>query len=38
MKKDRRGINAASKPSGDGCVECLASPKGCDIVSKPRGI
>jgi hypothetical protein len=28
MKKDQRGINPASKPSGDGCVECLASPKG----------
>jgi hypothetical protein len=28
MKKDRRGINPASKPSGDGCVECLASPRG----------
>ena len=28
MKKDRRGLNPASKPSGDGCVECLASPKG----------
>ncbi len=28
MKKDRRGINPASKPSGDGCIECLASPKG----------
>ena len=28
MKKDRRGINPASKPSGDGCVECLASPNG----------
>jgi len=28
MKRDRRGINPASKPSGDGCVECLASPKG----------
>ncbi len=28
MKKDRRGINSASKPSGSGCVECLASPKG----------
>ena len=28
MKKDRRGINPASKPSGDGCVEYLASPKG----------
>jgi len=27
MKKDRPGINPASKPSGDGCVECLASPK-----------
>jgi hypothetical protein len=27
MKKDQRGINPASKPSGDGCVECLASPK-----------
>ena len=28
MKKDQRGINSASKPSGDGCVECLASLKG----------
>jgi len=28
MKKDRRGINTASRPSGSGCVECLASPKG----------
>ena len=28
MKKDRRGINPASKPSGDGCVECLASAEG----------
>src|SRR5271154_1332471 len=28
MKKDRRGLNLASKPSGIGCVECLASPKG----------
>jgi hypothetical protein len=28
MKKDRRGFNLASKPSGYGCVECLASPKG----------
>ena len=28
MKKDHRGINPASKPSGDGCVECLASPEG----------
>ena len=28
MKKDQREINPASKPSGDGCVECLASPKG----------
>ncbi len=28
MKKDRRGINTASKPSGTGCVECLASPRG----------
>src|SRR5271155_2203921 len=27
MKRDHRGINLASKPSGDGCVECLASPK-----------
>ncbi len=27
MKKDTRGINPASKPSGDGCVECLASSK-----------
>src|ERR1700735_5621226 len=28
MTKERRGINPASQPSGDGCVECLASPKG----------
>ena len=28
MKKGLRGVNSASKPSGDGCVECLASPKG----------
>jgi Zn-finger in ubiquitin-hydrolases and other protein len=28
MKKADRGINLASKPSGDGCVECLASPNG----------
>ncbi len=28
MKKDQRGINPASKPSGDGCVDCRASPKG----------
>jgi hypothetical protein len=25
MKKDQHGINLASKPSGDGCVECLAT-------------
>ena len=25
MKKDHPGINPASKPSGDGCVECLAA-------------
>ena len=28
MKKERRGIDPASKPSGNGCVECLASPMG----------
>ena len=28
MKKAARGINPASKPSGDGCLECLASPTG----------
>jgi hypothetical protein len=28
MKKDHRGINLASKPSGDECVECLQSSKG----------
>ena len=28
MRKGLRGINPASKPSGDGCVECLASEKG----------
>jgi hypothetical protein len=25
MKKGQRGINLASKPSGEGCVECLSS-------------
>src|SRR4029453_18507141 len=29
MKKDHRGLNSASKPSGDGGLECRASPKGC---------
>ena len=28
MKKAAHGINPASKPSGDGCVECLTSPRG----------
>jgi hypothetical protein len=28
MKKDHRGFNLASEPSGDGCGECLASPTG----------
>ncbi|MGA8668866.1 MAG: UBP-type zinc finger domain-containing protein [Terracidiphilus sp.] len=28
MKKYQRGINPASKPSGNGCVECLASAEG----------
>ena len=28
MKKGVRGVNPASKPSGNGCVECLASPQG----------
>ncbi len=28
MKKDHPGINPASKPSGNGCVECLASSGG----------
>ncbi len=28
MKKDHHGFNLASKPSGDGCVECLKSPGG----------
>jgi len=28
MKKNHRGLNPASKPSGYGCVECLASPQG----------
>jgi hypothetical protein len=28
MRKDRRGLDPASEPSGDGCVECLASPRG----------
>ena len=25
MKKHEKGINPASKPSGDGCAECLAA-------------
>jgi hypothetical protein len=25
MRKGQRGINPASKPSGNGCVECLAT-------------
>jgi len=28
VKKVRRGIKLTSKPSGNGCVECLASPEG----------
>jgi Zn-finger in ubiquitin-hydrolases and other protein len=28
MKKDHRGIDLASRPTGDGCVQGLASPKG----------
>ena len=28
MKKHQRGLNPASRPSGDGCLECLVSPKG----------
>ena len=28
MKQGHRGFNLASKPSGDGCVECLESSKG----------
>jgi hypothetical protein len=32
MKKDKRGINIASKRTGDGYVECLASPKGFTSV------
>ncbi|HLJ13399.1 MAG TPA: UBP-type zinc finger domain-containing protein [Bryobacteraceae bacterium] len=28
MKRTHRGINPASRPSGNGCVECLASPYG----------
>jgi hypothetical protein len=28
MKKDQRGINPTSRPSGNGCVECLASAEG----------
>ena len=27
MRRNQRGINPASKPSGNGCVECLASPE-----------
>ncbi len=28
MTNNKRGINPSSKPSGNGCVECLASPSG----------
>ncbi len=35
MKKDHRGINPASKPSGDGCVECLASTERLVVSSPP---
>lgn len=28
MERNRRGINRDSKPSGTGCVECLASADG----------
>ena len=28
MKKEQRGIDPVSKPSGNGCVECLASSEG----------
>ena len=28
MKQDHRRFNLASKPSGNGCVECLASAQG----------
>src|ERR1700722_4512989 len=38
MRKDRRGLNPASKPSGDGCVECrlterlvASSPSVCRV-------
>ena len=33
MKKDRRGFNLASKPSGNGCLECLASQDGLVVPS-----
>ena len=44
MKNEREGINLQAKPSGTGCVECLAqagwfaSPPGCsiDVVRAPR--
>jgi hypothetical protein len=26
--KNQRGINTASRPSGNGCVECMAAPQG----------
>ena len=26
--KNQRGINTASRPSGNGCVECLTAPQG----------
>ena len=28
MKEDHGRVNLASRPSGNGCVECLASPNG----------
>jgi len=33
MEKDHRGINPASKPSGDGCVESLAHRKSGGFIS-----
>ncbi len=38
MKKPRLGINTASKPSGDGCVECLAGGAGGCTSTDARNV
>ena len=33
MKSEREGINPSSKPSGTGCVECMATAAGGSIYA-----